>query len=67
MCMLLLQGQAENDDLRLPEGLSLPLQNEAEVEAFERALRDGADLRKTLVSFSRFMHEFMVCLSTLFQ
>jgi len=42
-------GQADSEELQLPNGLSLPLQNEADVQAFDAALREDADMRKALV------------------
>jgi len=43
-------GQTDStDELQLPEGLTLPLQMDLEVAAFDAALREDADMRKALV------------------
>jgi len=43
------QGHADDDEVHMPEGLTLPLQNDSEVAAFDAALKDDADMRKALV------------------
>jgi len=48
-------GQTDStDELQLPEGLTLPLQMDLEVAAFDAALREDADMRKALVRTLRF-------------
>jgi len=45
-------SQADSEELQLPNGLSLPQQSEADVQAFDAAVREAADMRKVLVNQS---------------
>jgi len=43
------EGQVDNDEMNIPDGMSLPLQTDVEVESFDAALKEDADMRKALV------------------
>ena len=49
MLFYLFKGQFDNDEIQIPDGLELPLKDQASVEAFDGFLRDDAELRKSLV------------------
>jgi len=54
--------QVDSDDIQLPDGVSLPLQDEASVDAFDNILRADAELRKSLVN--KYYHKGVVVYST---
>ena len=56
------QGHADDDEVHMPDGLSLPLQTDSDVAAFDMALKHDADMWKALVMTIMFDVAFIVCL-----